>query len=147
MMAQQASPEILHVHSTLQTATGVTGTTPGGGLMPPQTAAKSLSGLTRDFIAKQSPTSNPTTMIASLPGVVTGSGDPLGTSDQQVSLSVRGLTQFELGYTYEGIPAADPLNFSFLPARRLITKISRTWVWHRDQPIFPLPCTMRSVVS
>ncbi|AQU88676.1 TonB-dependent receptor [Komagataeibacter nataicola] len=111
MMAQQASPEILHVHSTLQTATGVTGTTPGGGLMPPQTAAKSLSGLTRDFIAKQSPTSNPTTMIASLPGVVTGSGDPLGTSDQQVSLSVRGLTQFELGYTYEGIPAADPLNF------------------------------------
>ncbi|MBR0560362.1 TonB-dependent receptor [Neokomagataea anthophila] len=80
-------------------------------MMPPQTAPKSRSGLTRDYIAKQSPTSNPTTMIAGLPGVITGSGDPLGTSDQQVSLSVRGLNQFELGYTYEGIPAADPLNF------------------------------------
>mgnify|MGYP000908329747 CR=1 FL=1 len=111
MAARQSSPEEVNVHAALQTATGVTGSTPGGGLMPEQTAAKSRSGLTRDFIARQSPTSNPTTMVASLPGVVTGSGDPLGTSDQQVSLSVRGLTQFELGYTYEGIPAADPLNF------------------------------------
>ncbi|GBQ98304.1 TonB-dependent receptor [Acetobacter nitrogenifigens DSM 23921 = NBRC 105050] len=109
--ASRASAESVNVHAELQTATGVTGSTPGGGLMPEQTAPKSRSGLTRDFIAKQSPTSNPTNMIASLPGVVTGSGDPLGTSDQQVSLSVRGLTQFELGYTYEGIPAADPLNF------------------------------------
>lgn len=103
--------EQITVQAGLSSANGVTGTTPGGGLMPPQTAPKSRSGLTRDFIAKESPTSNPTNMIASLPGVVTGSGDPLGTSDQQVSLSVRGLTQFELGYTYEGIPASDPLNF------------------------------------
>ena len=109
--AVHSDPEQITVHSGLLSATGVTGATPGGGMMPPQTAPKSRSGLTRDYIAKQSPTSNPTTMIASLPGVVTGSGDPLGTSDQQVSLSVRGLNQFELGYTYEGIPAADPLNF------------------------------------
>ncbi|MBB2160710.1 TonB-dependent receptor [Gluconacetobacter sacchari] len=107
----QSSPEEINVHAAIQTATGVTGSTPGGGLMPEQTAAKSISGLTRDFIAKQSPTSSPLTMMASLPGVVTSSGDPLGTSDQQAGLSVRGLTQFELGYTYEGIPAADPLNF------------------------------------
>lgn len=106
--AVSSGSEHITVHSELQSATGGT---PGGGMMPVQTAPKSRSGLTRDYIAKQSPTSNPTTMIASLPGVVTGSGDPLGTSDQQVSLSVRGLNQFELGYTYEGIPAADPLNF------------------------------------
>lgn len=110
-VAQSTAAEEVTVRAALQTATGVTGATAGGGLMPQQKAAKSRSGLTRDFIAKQSPTSNPTTMIASLPGVVTGSGDPLGMSDQQMSLSVRGLTQFELGYTYEGIPAADPLNF------------------------------------
>lgn len=111
LQAQAQPAEEITVQGGLATATGVTGTTPGGGLMPEQTVAKSQSGLTRDFIAKQSPTTNPTNMVASLPGVVTGSGDPLGTSDQQVSLSVRGLNQFEIGYTYENIPASDPLNY------------------------------------
>jgi len=88
---------------------GITNTTPGGGLMPPQTAPKSRSGLTRDFIAKQSPTSNPVAMVASLPGVVYSSNDPLGTNDDQQGLSVRGMDQNEIGFLFEGIPAAAPV--------------------------------------
>lgn len=85
------------------------GTTPGGGMMPAQVAPKSRSGLTRDFIAKQSSTSNPVSMIASLPGVVYAGNDPLGANDDQQGMSVRGLDQTEIGYLYEGIPAAPPL--------------------------------------
>jgi len=88
---------------------GVTNTTPGGGLMPLQTAPKSRSAITRDFIAKQSPTSNPVSMVASLPGVVYSSNDPLGTNDDQQGLSVRGMDQNEVGFLFEGIPAAAPV--------------------------------------
>lgn len=88
---------------------GVTNRTPGGGMMPPQTIAKSRSGLTRDYIAKQSPTSNPVALVASLPGVVYAGNDPLGTNDDQQGLSVRGLNQQEIGYLFEGIPAAAPV--------------------------------------
>lgn len=88
---------------------GVTNRTPGGGMMPPQTIAKSRSGLTRDYIAKQSPTSNPVALVASLPGVVYAGNDPLGTNDDQQGLTVRGLNQQEIGYLFEGIPAAAPV--------------------------------------
>ncbi|NHO32642.1 TonB-dependent receptor plug domain-containing protein [Acetobacter sp. LMG 1636] len=88
---------------------GVTNTTPGGGMMPPQTIAKSRSGLTRDYIAKQSPTSNAAALVASLPGVVYAGNDPLGTNDDQQGLTVRGLNQQEIGYLFEGIPAAAPV--------------------------------------
>lgn len=101
--------ESMVVHRDTPSATGVTNTTPGGGLMPPQTVAKSRSGITRDFIAKQSPTANPVSMIANLPGVVYSGNDPLGTNDDQQGLSVRGLDQTEIGYLYEGIPAAAPV--------------------------------------
>ncbi|MBR0559787.1 TonB-dependent receptor [Neokomagataea sp. TBRC 2177] len=101
--------ENMVVHRDAPSATGVTNTTPGGGLMPPQTVAKSRSGITRDFIAKQSPTANPVSMIANLPGVVYSGNDPLGTNDDQQGLSVRGLDQTEIGYLYEGIPAAAPV--------------------------------------
>lgn len=101
--------ESVVVHRGLASATGVTNTTPGGGLMPPQTVAKSRSGITRDFIAKQSPTANPVSMVASLPGVVYSGNDPLGTNDDQQGLSVRGLDQTEIGYLYEGIPTAAPV--------------------------------------
>ncbi|GAD27634.1 hypothetical protein NBRC3257_2633 [Gluconobacter thailandicus NBRC 3257] len=50
--------ETVEVHVSMRTANGVTNTTPGGGLMGRQTAARSQSTITRDFIAKQSPTSN-----------------------------------------------------------------------------------------
>ncbi len=105
----QAKTEFIHVTHGTPTSNGVTNTTPGGGLMPPQTVAKSRSGLTRDFIAKQSPTSNAVAMIASLPGVVYGGNDPLGTNDDQQGLTIRGLNQQEIGYLFEGIPAAAPV--------------------------------------
>lgn len=107
MQARGKAEEVSVVGASL--GDGVTNTTPGGGLMPVQTAPKSRSGITRDFIAKQSPTSNPVSMIASLPGVVYSSNDPLGTNDDQQGMSVRGLDQTELGYLYEGIPAAAPI--------------------------------------
>ena len=105
-----APEEDVVVRAGAETANGVTNTTPGGGLMPVQTAAKSVSGLTRDFIAKQSPTSNVNSLVADLPGVVSAGNDPFGLSTN--GLSVRGLDQTEVGYVFEGIPLADPVNYA-----------------------------------
>jgi len=91
------------------TATGVTNTTPGGGLMPPQTVPRSQSAVTRDFIAKQSPTSNAQSLIADLPGVVTANADPLGITGNEIT--IRGLDETEIGFTFEGAPVADPVNY------------------------------------
>lgn len=101
-------PEYVTVNSHM-TADGTTGNPVGAGLMPKQTIAKSQSGLTRDFIARQSPTQSSTSLISMLPGVVYSANDPLGTNDDQQGLSVRGLDQTEIGYLFEGIPAAPPL--------------------------------------
>ena len=101
-------PEYVTVKSSA-TADGTTHHTPGGGLMPPQKAPRAQSGITRDFIARQSPTESPVALIASLPGVIYAANDPLGTNDDQQGLSVRGLDQTEIGYLFEGVPAAPPL--------------------------------------
>ncbi|WP_233582045.1 MULTISPECIES: TonB-dependent receptor [unclassified Asaia] len=101
--------EIVVVRHKRANPDGSSGTTPGGGLMPNQTAPRAQSGLTRDFIARQSPTLSPLAMIASLPGVVYSGNDPLGTNDEQQGLSVRGLDQTEIGYLFENVPAAPPL--------------------------------------
>jgi iron complex outermembrane receptor protein len=101
--------EELNVTAGTRTANGVTNTTPGGGLMPPQTAPRAQSGVTRDFIAKQSPTSNVQSLIADLPGVVTANNDPLNLTGDY--LAIRGMTQQEIGYTFEGAPVADPVNY------------------------------------
>ncbi|OUI81977.1 TonB-dependent receptor [Acetobacter tropicalis] len=95
----------------LKTSDGVRGKTPGGGLMPPQTAAKAISGVTRDFIAKQSPTSNALTLLKAMPGVVVSGSDSLGTSDR-MNVSIRGLNQTELGTTFEGMPVGDRIYYS-----------------------------------
>lgn len=105
-----SSPKAEYVTVTsTTTADGTTGHTPGGGLMPHQKAPRAQSGLTRDFIARQSPTQSPVALIASLPGVIYAANDPLGTNDDQQGLSVRGLDQTEIGYLFEGVPAAPPL--------------------------------------
>ncbi|MCG4252328.1 Plug domain-containing protein [Acetobacter senegalensis] len=103
-----AHPEYVTVKSHT-TADGTTGRTAGGGLMPQQRAPQAQSGLTRDYIARQSPTESPTAMIAALPGVIYSANDPLGTNDDQQGLSIRGLDQTEIGYLFEGVPAAPPL--------------------------------------
>ncbi|GAN91545.1 TonB-dependent receptor [Gluconobacter frateurii M-2] len=102
--------ETVEVHVSMRTANGVTNTTPGGGLMARQTAARSQSTITRDFIAKQSPTSNAIAMISSLPGVISASTDPLGQSN--TAMSIRGLQQAEIGFLYEGIPLNDSINYT-----------------------------------
>ncbi|NHO33950.1 TonB-dependent receptor plug domain-containing protein [Acetobacter sp. LMG 1636] len=102
--------ESVTVHAAgVASATGVTNTTPGGGLMPPQTVARSQSGMTRDYIAKQSPAVSPSVMLSALPGVVGGASDPYGGSAHD-GLTVRGLTQGEIGYVMQGIPLGDPVN-------------------------------------
>ncbi|WP_025886144.1 TonB-dependent receptor [Asaia prunellae] len=101
--------EIVTVRRRPANADGTTGRTSGGGLMPAQNAARSQSGLSRDFIARQSPTLSPVAMIADLPGVVYSGNDPLGTNDEQQGLSIRGLDQTEIGYLFENVPAAPPL--------------------------------------
>ncbi|GAN89518.1 TonB-dependent receptor [Gluconobacter frateurii M-2] len=89
---------------------GVSNTTPGGGLMPVQTAPRSQSGITRDFIAKMSPTSNVQALISNLPGVVTASQDPIGVTGDQ--LTIRGMNQMQIGYVFEGVPIADPIRYA-----------------------------------
>lgn len=88
---------------------GTTNTTPGGGLMPRQTAPRSQSGVTRDFIAKQAPSGNISSMIANLPGVVYANQSPLGTAGDTITM--RGMNQSQIGYLFEGAPLADPINY------------------------------------
>lgn len=107
----QNREEKITVRKGISSANGVTNTTPGGGLMPHQTAAKSISGVTRDFIAKQSPTTNALTLLKAMPGVIVAGSDPLGTSDR-MNVSIRGLNQTEIGTTFEGMPVGDRLYYS-----------------------------------
>lgn len=107
---QSKTAETVSVHAGIGSSTGVTNTTPGGGLMAVQTVPKVQSGVTRDYIAKQSPTANPLTLIQNLPGVVSSGVDPFGASDQ-MGLSIRGMDQSEIGFTFEGMPAADPISY------------------------------------
>lgn len=84
---------------------------PGGGLIRPETAARSISTVSREFIAKQSPASNPLALVNLSPGANVAMGDPFGVTDQS-SISVRGLNQQEIGYIFEGAPMNDPDNYT-----------------------------------
>lgn len=101
--------EEISVRSAGRHADGTTNTTPGGGLMPRQTAPRSQSGVTRDFIAKQAPTGNISSMIANLPGVVYANQSPLATAGDNITM--RGMNQSQIGYLFEGAPLADPINY------------------------------------
>ncbi|WP_245642348.1 TonB-dependent receptor [Neokomagataea thailandica] len=106
-----AAPQVeeISVSGSKRSADGTTNTTPGGGLMPHQTAPRSQSGVTRDFIAKQAPTGNVSSMIANLPGVTFASQDPLGVTGD--TLTMRGFNESQIGYLFEGAPLADPINY------------------------------------
>jgi len=101
--------EEIAVTGSARRSDGVTNTTPGGGLMPVQTAPRSQSGVTRDWIAKQAPTGNISSMIANLPGVTFASQDPLGVTGD--TLTIRGFNESQIGYLFEGAPLADPINY------------------------------------
>ncbi|WP_338029644.1 TonB-dependent receptor [Gluconacetobacter tumulisoli] len=93
------------------TPNGVTGLTPGGGLMPAQHEPFSKSGVTRDYIAAQSPTTNALNLVRNTPGVVVASADPTGATDR-MSVSIRGMNQNEIGYELEGMNPSDVLYYS-----------------------------------
>lgn len=87
-------------------------TTIGAGLMIKEDAPKSRSTVTQQFISQQAP-NNPMQLIALLPGVNTTSLDPLGFSSGYMSM--RGLTQDQIGYTLEGFPVNDIGNYAIYP--------------------------------
>lgn len=82
----------------------------GGGMMVRQTAARTISSLSHNYIAMQSPTSTIESLISTLPGVVSASEGPLTTSFS--TLHIRGMAQAEIGVTFEGMPAANPFTYS-----------------------------------
>lgn len=105
-----AGMERIQVKGGTGSANGVTNTTPGGGLLAVEHASQAIQTVTRDFIAKQSPTSNPLSLIQYVPGVTLSNADAFGQSNQS-SFYMRGMTQTSVGYTINGIPAADTSNY------------------------------------
>ncbi|WP_367160253.1 TonB-dependent receptor [Kozakia baliensis] len=92
---------------------GVTGRALGGGLMVNQDSPKSVSAITRDYIAKQNPALNPMQLIALLPGANVSDTDPMGMTGGHIS--VRGMTESQMGFTLEGFPINDIGNFAVYP--------------------------------
>ena len=88
---------------------GVTRRDVGGGLMQKQDAAKSVSSVSRDFIAKQAPGQDPMQLISLLPGANVSSSDPAGLTGSH--MSSRGLDQTQMGFTLEGFPINDVGSF------------------------------------
>ena len=89
----------------LRTPNGVTGTAPGGGLMEREHAPRAVQTVTRDYIAKQSPTVNPIQILQMNPGSNIAVADPYGLSLSQIR--VRGLDSSEIGWLVEGMPRND----------------------------------------
>jgi len=93
-------------HNPVQSANGVTGRAPGGGLMSVETAARAQTTVTRDLIAKLPPSTTAAQIVQFAPGTNVATSDPFGFSDQ-TDIVVRGLNQDEIGYLYEGLPISD----------------------------------------
>lgn len=89
------------------TVTGRTqrGKTPGGGLLPIETAPKAVQAITRDFIAKQVPTANSQQMLKELPSANVSDVDPWGLYSGQST--VRGMDETEIGWSVDGLPLND----------------------------------------
>ncbi|GBR03404.1 TonB-dependent receptor [Acetobacter oeni] len=83
----------------------------GGGLIRHETSAKSVSTVSHEYIAKQSPASNALALVSLSPGANVSMGDPFGVSDQS-NINVRGLNQQEIGFTFEGAPMNDPDDYT-----------------------------------
>ena len=120
--AQETAPKpktehiVVTGHAGFDSADGVHGTEPGGGLIAQHTEAKSLSTVSRDFIQKQAPSENAFQLISMLPGANSSGADPLGFSTQ-VGLSVRGLGQTEIGTLLEGMPLNDAAYYDSYPSQ------------------------------
>lgn len=102
--------EHLTVHAQHRTFDGVTRNAVGGGLMTKQDGAKSVSAVSRDFISKQVPGSDPMQLIALLPGANVTATDAMGLTGS--SMSLRGMDQTQVGFTLEGFPINDIGNYA-----------------------------------
>ncbi len=80
-------------------------TSPGAGLMRIETAPKAVQTITRDFIAKQSPTTNAQQLLRMLPSTNVSDVDPYGLYSG--ASRVRGLDTSEQGYLLDGAPLND----------------------------------------
>ncbi|MBB2165162.1 TonB-dependent receptor [Gluconacetobacter sp. 1b LMG 1731] len=84
---------------------------PGGGLIRVERSPKAIQTVTRDYIAKQAPTSNLQQMLRMLPSVNIADQDPFGLYAGQVN--VRGFDQTEVGWLLDGAPLNDTGNAAF----------------------------------
>lgn len=80
-------------------------TEPGGGLLSAEIAPKAVQSISRDFIAKQSPTVNAQQMLAMLPSANVSDTDPYGLQPSQSY--VRGMDSTEIAWILEGAPLND----------------------------------------
>ncbi|WP_342627052.1 TonB-dependent receptor [Nguyenibacter vanlangensis] len=94
-------------HAEEVSVTGRTARTraPGGGLMRVETATKAVQTITRDFIAKQSPTTNIQQLLRMLPSANVQDQDSYGLFSG--ATEVRGLDQTNIGWTLDGMPLSD----------------------------------------
>ena len=104
--AKTGKSEKIIVRAPAHSATGVTGTAPGGGLITEQNAPVSRSTVSTDFIAKQPPTSNAFELLRLSPGANVSTSDPYGLAPS-VNIAVRGLNSDEVAYLVEGAPVND----------------------------------------
>jgi len=78
---------------------------PGGGLLRVETAPKAVQTITRDYIAKQSPTTNAQMLLKMLPSTNVSDADPYGLFSG--ASRVRGLDTSEVGWVLDGAPLND----------------------------------------
>ncbi|EHH67522.1 TonB-dependent receptor [Gluconobacter morbifer] len=103
---------------------GARHSSPGGGMMVAEDAAKSRSTVTQEFISKQTPGLNPMQLIAMLPGVNTTSVDPLGLNGG--NMTMRGLNASQIGFTLEGFPINDIGSYAVYPQEIVDSENLRT---------------------
>ena len=102
--------------ASVDTANGPVGGQPGGGLIRDETATKSLSTVSSDFLRRAAPTENAYLLVSLLPGATVAQADPLGLSAES-DLSLRGLGSDEIGYVLEGMPLNDIAYYTGYPGQ------------------------------
>ena len=104
-----SAPETVTVHGHAGTSDGVTNTVAGAGLLVRQTAPRSITTVTRDYLAKQPAVGDVSSYLQDVAGVTVASQDPSGVISDNISL--RGFNQTQIGYLFEGAPVANPITY------------------------------------
>ena len=75
----------------------------GGGLLTASTASEVVETVSKDYIAAQVPSANPSLLIADLPSVNVSASDAFGLAGG-VNVQIHGLPAFDLGFVLDGMP-------------------------------------------